>query len=377
MSRSEKMSNMIAAAFASASQPGTGNDFKDAARAFAQGNVAYQGIKDQDRATRANYANSVLGQLAAQEEAERKGIDTEADVYKKGGEGYRAYSYGGFLGDRGQHMLTQLGPAAIMNAESARTVANTAAEKAKNEVTTASEGSGVYQRDANGVVVRRDLVPKTFAPPAAEAKIDANVRAMYIYEQLNGGPLTAEQSTAAWRAMNDMDPKVVGGGGALAQSIRIGNIQDPVERKRQTDLLLQAGNLAQKVSPPAPYVQHLQVDPVLQPNSVKKWVDEVVLPQFTDQNGTIDFEGAKKAIAVKNPDGSFKIDRGGVPIRIEDAVRSIKNVESDAAAVRSNKLPRTFGQQQTTKWAAAEAEARKKNPAGASALDLLRKTKKQ
>jgi hypothetical protein len=256
MSRSEKMSNMIAAAFASAAQPGTGNDFKDAARAFAQGNVAYQGIKDQDRATRANYANSVLGQLAAQEEAERKGIDTEADVYKKGGEGYRAYSYGGFLGDRGQHMLTQLGPAAIMNAESARTVANTAAEKAKNEVTTASEGSGVYQRDANGVVVRRDLVPKTFAPPAAEAKIDANVRAMYIYEQLNGGPLTAEQSTAAWRAMNDMDPKVVGGGGALAQSIRIGNIQDPVERKRQTDLLLQAGSLAQKVSPPAPYVQH-------------------------------------------------------------------------------------------------------------------------
>jgi hypothetical protein len=374
MSRSEKMSNMIAAAFASASQPGTGNDFKDAARAFAQGNVAYQGIKDQDRATRANYANSVLGQLAAQEEAERKGIDTEADVYKKGGEGYRAYSYGGFLGDRGQHMLTQLGPAAIMNAESARTVANTAAEKAKNEVTTASEGSGVYQRDANGVVVRRDLVPKTFAPPAAEAKIDANVRAMYIYEQLNGGPLTAEQSTQAWRAMNNMDPKVMGGTGALAQAWRIGNIEDPVERARQTKLLMQAGHLAQAVSPPQQTVLQMPLGETVKGKGISELTQRHVR-QFTGKDGVVDYQ--KYIAAAMNGE----LDKTGyTQVRDVDWQNSLMQAWQEQNQARKTSGPPKLDSIKDRTGAAnkkKEEEAAKLDPAAAAAVQSMAKMVKE
>lgn len=368
------MSNMIAAAFASASQPGTGNDFKDAARAFAQGNVAYQGIKDQDRATRANYATSVLGQLAAQEEAARKGADTEADIYKKYGEGYKEYSQGGNLQATSRNMLEYTGPASLKTAEAAVTNAATAKWKAEHDPTVAAEGSAIYQRDANGVLVNRGTVPKTFAPDAAQTKIDANVRAMYIYEQLNGGPLSAEQSTAAWRAMNDMDPKVMGGTGALAQAWRIGNIEDPAERARQTKLLMQAGHLAQAVSPPQQTVLQMPLGETVKGKGISE-VTQKHIKQFTGKDGVVDYQ--KYIAAVMNGE----LDKTGyTQVRDVDWQNSLLKDWQD-----QNQARKTSGPTPITpikdRMAAANAkkqeEAAKLDPAAAAAVQSMLKMKKE
>jgi len=368
------MSNMIAAAFASASQPGTGNDFKDAARAFAQGNTAYQGIKDYDRATRANYATSVLGQLAAQEEAARKGADTEADIYKKYGEGYKEYSQGGNLQAAARNMLEYTGPASLKTAEAAVTNAATAKWKAEHDPTVAAEGSAIYQRDANGVLVNRGTVPKTFAPDVAQTKIDANVRAMYIYEQLNGGPLTAEQSTAAWRAMNDMDPKVVGGNSALGHALRIGNIQDPVERDRQTKLLLGAGNLAQRVSPPQQTVLQMPLGETVKGKGISELTQRHVR-QFTGKDGVVDYQ--KYIAAAMNGE----LDKTGyTQVRDVDWQNSLMQAwqEQNQARKTSGPTPITpIKDRMAAANAKKQEEAAKLDPAAAAAVQSMAKMVKE
>jgi len=375
MSRSEKMSNMIAAAFASASQPGTGNDFKDAARAFAQGNTAYQGIKDYDRATRANYATSVLGQLAAQEEAARKGADTEADIYKKYGEGYKEYSQGGNLQAASRNMLEFTGPASLKTAEAAVQRAATEDWDKRTALHNAPEGTTIVRRDPRtGLPIKVETTAKTYAPDAAETKINANVRAMYIYEQLNGGPLTAEQSTQAWRAMNNMDPKVMGGTGALAQAWRIGNIEDPVERARQTKLLMQAGHLAQAVSPPQQTVLQMPLGETVKGKGISELTQRHVR-QFTGKDGVVDYQ--KYIAAAMNGE----LDKTGyTQVRDVDWQNSLMQAWQEQNQARKTSGPPKLDSIKDRTGAAnkkKEEEAAKLDPAAAAAVQSMAKMVKE
>jgi hypothetical protein len=369
------MSNMIAAAFASASQPGTGNDFKDAARAFAQGNVAYQGIKDQDRATRANYATSVLGQLAAQEEAARKGADTEADIYKKYGEGYKEYSQGGNLQAASRNMLEFTGPASLKTAEAAVQRAATEDWDKRTALHNAPEGTTIVRRDPRtGLPIKVETTAKTYAPDAAETKINANVRAMYIYEQLNGGPLTAEQSTAAWRAMNNMDPKVMGGTGALAQAWRIGNIEDPAERARQTKQLLEAGNLAQRVTPPQQTVLQMPLGETVKGKGISELTQRHVR-QFTGKDGVVDYQ--KYIAAAMNGE----LDKTGyTQVRDVDWQNSLMQAWQEQNQARKTSGPPKLDSIKDRTGAAnkkKEEEAAKLDPAAAAAVQSMAKMVKE
>jgi len=292
ISRAEKLSNMLASAFGSAALPGTGNSFKDAARGFAMGSADYQKMSDAERALRAQYATSVLGQVAGQEEAARKAADTAADIYKKGGEGFRAYSYGGYLGDRGQHMLTQLGPAALMNAETAKTQAQTAATKAANDLTVVGPGS-VAARVVNGRVV-----PEIAVPANESAQQQQTRQAVFLVnarEEILGRKLTPDEWDETMRfGLRGYEP--AGSTGQLAQIQAISKLppeqQGPAMAKLKADV-----KILNDMNPPKQTILQMPLGETVKGKGISE-VTQRHVKRFTGKDGVVDYQ--KYIAAVMN-----------------------------------------------------------------------------
>jgi hypothetical protein len=198
---------------------------------------------------------------------------------------------------------------------------------------------------------------------------------MYIYEQLNGGPLTAEQSTQAWRAMNNMDPKVMGGTGALAQAWRIGNIEDPAERARQTKQLLEAGNLAQRVTPPQQTVLQMPLGETVKGKGISELTQRHVR-QFTGKDGVVDYQ--KYIAAAMNGE----LDKTGyTQVRDVDWQNSLMQAwqEQNQARKSSGPPPTTPLKDRGKNAQAAKnaEEAAKLDPAAAAFVQSMAKAAKE
>jgi hypothetical protein len=215
MSRSEKLQRMLGSAFHSASQPGTGDAFKDAARGYAHGVETSLGIAEYDRNARAQYAGQVVAQIAAGEEYWLKYYDKLTEGEKRGAEGQRALAYADYLRQRGAY-YEKRGQNEAIDAETKKILA----EAARDRGMIVPAGSGVFQ---GGKHVYTQ--PKDTTLSAPEAKLEAGKKLVAILNDLSGGKLTPAQQAAIHRAYNGANPPNVPAGSTMDKILNA--LRDP------------------------------------------------------------------------------------------------------------------------------------------------------
>jgi hypothetical protein len=235
---------MLSSAFHSASQPGTGDTFKDAARGYAQGLDTYLGLKDYDRATQGQYAGQVISQIAAGVEYWLKYYDKLTEGEKRSAEGQRALAYADYLRQRGAY-YEKRGVNEGIDAQTKQIIAETARDKWHN----VPEG-GVAIRGKPGQPPESYANPKAPVLSTPEAKLEAGKKLVGILNDLSGGQLTPAQQAAIHRAYNGANPPNVPAGSTMDKILRA--LADPDKARGDAAIaeIRRAGAIVNSMRPP-------------------------------------------------------------------------------------------------------------------------------